>query len=224
MKVTERLYQSIIPLWESYMEHPFVKGIADGTLPVEKFQFYMIQDHLYLMQYAKVFALGVLKSTEEADMRCFARLIEDTLNTENAVHQSYLKRLGISREMIANAQPSIVTDSYTNYMIAISEKGGLGELMTAVLSCSWSYKLIGDWMEKCPGAREHEFYSTWVNMYMSEGYRSANDLMIEMVDRFTEGYTEKQIQELEHILYVCSEYEYMFWDMAWNEKMREVEI
>ncbi|MDO4175467.1 MAG: thiaminase II, partial [Eubacteriales bacterium] len=162
MKVSQRLYNSIIDLWEKYNEHPFVKGIADGTLPIEKFQFFMIQDHLYLMQYAKVFAIGVLKSKSETDMRLFADLISDTLNTENAVHQSYLRRLGISKEMIAGAKPSIVTDSYTNYMIAIAEKEGLGELMAAVLSCSWSYKLIGDFMEKIPAAKEHPFYGDWV--------------------------------------------------------------
>ena len=61
MKVSERLIAKAMPIWETYFEHPFVKGIADGTLPVEKFRFYMIQDHKYLMQYAKVFALGVLK-------------------------------------------------------------------------------------------------------------------------------------------------------------------
>lgn len=222
MKVSERLYNSIIDLWDKYNEHPFVKGLADGTLPLEKFQFFMIQDHLYLMQYAKVFALGVLKAKNESDMRLFSDLIAATLDTENALHQDYLRRLNISQEMIAQAKPSIVTDSYTNYMIAIAEKEGLGELMAAVLSCSWSYKLIGDFMEKFPGATEQEFYGEWVNMYISDGYRSANQLMIDMVDRLTEGYTEQQIQNLEHIVYVCSQYEYMFWDMAWNEKMVEV--
>ena len=222
MKVSERLYNSIIDLWDKYNEHPFVKGLADGTLPLEKFQFFMIQDHLYLMQYAKVFALGVLKAKNESDMRLFSSLIASTLDTENALHQDYLRRLNISQEMIAQAKPSIVTDSYTNYMIAIAEKEGLGELMAAVLSCSWSYKLIGDFMEKFPGATEQEFYGEWVNMYISDGYRSSNQLMIDMVDRLTEGYTEQQIQNLEHIVYVCSQYEYMFWDMAWNEKMVEV--
>ena len=222
MKVSERLYNSIIDLWDKYNEHPFVKGLADGTLPLAKFQFFMIQDHLYLMQYAKVFALGVLKAKNESDMRLFSSLIAATLDTENALHQDYLRRLNISQEMIAQAKPSIVTDSYTNYMIAIAEKEGLGELMAAVLSCSWSYKLIGDFMEKFPGATEQEFYGEWVNMYISDGYRSSNQLMIDMVDRLTEGYTEQQIQNLEHIVYVCSQYEYMFWDMAWNEKMVEV--
>ena len=206
MKVSERLYNSIIDLWDKYNEHPFVKGLADGTLPLEKFQFFMIQDHLYLMQYAKVFALGVLKAKNESDMRLFSSLIAATLDTENALHQDYLRRLNISQEMIAQAKPSIVTDSYTNYMIAIAEKEGLGELMAAVLSCSWSYKLIGDFMEKFPGATEQEFYGEWVNMYISDGYRSSNQLMIDMVDRLTEGYTEQQMSTLEFWASICTEY------------------
>ena len=45
MKTTQRLLQAALPIWESYYTHPFVSGIGDGSLPVEKFQFYMIQDH-----------------------------------------------------------------------------------------------------------------------------------------------------------------------------------
>ncbi len=223
MKVSDRLYASVKSIWDQYYTHPFVKGISDGTLPIENFQFYMIQDHKYLMQYAKVFALGVVKATEESDMRLFSNLIVATLDTENAVHQSYLKRLGISKEMIEQTPPSIVTDSYTNYMISIASKQGLAELMTAVLACSWTYKLIGDFMETVPGAKEHAFYGTWVSMYMSDEYRASNDLMIEMVDRYTENYTEEQLKNLEHIINVCSQYEYMFWDMAWEKKLIEVE-
>jgi len=219
MKVTERLYSKVKDIWESYNEHPFVKGISDGTLPIDKFQFYMIQDHLYLLQYAKVFALGVIKADKESDMRIFAGLIKDTLDTENAVHQSYLKRLGITREMIDSAERSLVNESYTNYMISIAFKEGLAELATTVLACSWSYKLIGDFMETIPGSKDHEFYGHWINTYTSEGYRACNDLMMELVDRLTENYTEEQLQRLEKIIIDCSRYEYMFWDMAWNKEM-----
>ena len=127
LKVSERLYRKAWPIWESYFDHPFVKGIADGTLPVFKFQFYMIQDHKYLMQYAKVFALGLIRSVEESDMRTFSSLITATLDTENAVHQSYLGKLGISREMIDSTPMCMNNESYTNYMISIGFKGGLAE-------------------------------------------------------------------------------------------------
>ena len=219
MKVSDRLRLKVNDIWESYNEHPFVKGIAYGTLPVDNFRFYMLQDHLYLMQYAKVFALGVIKAEKESDMRIFADLIKATLDTENAVHQDYLKRLGITKEMVDNAEKSLVTESYTNYMISISFKEGLAELAATVLACSWSYKLIGDFMETIPGSKDHEFYGHWINTYTSKEFRDCNDVMIDLVDRLTENYTEKQIENLEKILVDCSRYEYMFWDMAWNKEM-----
>lgn len=218
MKVSERLYQAALPIWESYYTHPFVQGIADGTLPHEKFRFYMIQDHKYLMQYAKVFALGVIRATQESDMREFGNLITATLDTENAVHQNYLARFGITREVIEHTPMCLNNESYTNYMISIGFKGGLAEISAAVLACSWSYKLIGDYIESnYPESKNHPFYANWVNTYTSQSYRDSNDDMINMCDRFTEGYTEEQIQELEHIVRICSEYEYQFWDMAWTE-------
>lgn len=217
MKVTERLLQTALPIWESYYTHPFVSGIADGTLPVDKFQFYMIQDHKYLMQYAKVFALGVIKAEKESDMRLFSDLIVATLDTENAVHQSYLGQLGITKEMIEQTPMCLNNESYTNYMISISFKEGLAELATAVLACSWSYKLIGDFMETAPGSKEHPFYGNWINTYTSQSFRDCNDVMIDLVDRLAKGYTEEQLQNLERILIHCSKYEYQFWDMAWTK-------
>ncbi len=216
MKVSERLLEKALPIWESYYKHPFVDGIAHGTLPVEKFQFYMIQDHKYLMQYAKVFALGVIKASSESDMRLFSSLITATLDTENAVHQSYLAELGITREAIDSTQMCLNNESYTNYMISISFKEGLAELATAVLACSWSYKLIGDYMETVPGSMDHKFYRKWIETYTSKSFRDCNDVMIDLVDRLAANYTEEQLKNLEDIITNCSIYEYQFWDMAWT--------
>ncbi|MBR1530145.1 MAG: thiaminase II [Oscillospiraceae bacterium] len=218
MKVSERLYQAALPIWESYYTHPFVQGIADGSLEHEKFAFYMIQDHKYLLQYAKVFALGLIRAEKESDMRMFSSLITETLDTENAVHQSYLAKFGITREKIDTTPMCLNNESYTNYMISIGFKGGLAEIAAAVLACSWSYKLIGDYIEKnYPESKQDEFYANWVNTYTSEEYRSCNDDMIEMCDRFTENFSEEQIQNLENIVKICSKYEYQFWDMAWTQ-------
>ena len=67
MRLTERLYKSVEDIWMGYLEQPFVKELAEGTLDVEKFRFYMIQDYRYLLQYAKVFAFGVIK-TEDPEL------------------------------------------------------------------------------------------------------------------------------------------------------------
>ena len=217
MKVSQRLYQTALPIWESYYQHPFVQGMAHGTLPREKFQFYMIQDHKYLMQYAKVFALGVIRADRESDMRLFSTLINGTLNTENAVHKQYLKKLGVDQAGIDAAPMRLNNESYTNYMISVAFKEGLPELATVVLACAWSYKLIGDYMETIPGSRdESNFYKHWIETYISPAYREDTEVMIDFVDRLTEGYTEEQLQNLDRIITNCSVYEYQFWDMAWT--------
>ncbi len=217
MKHSDALFEKFAADWEGYNHHPFVQGMADGTLPKEKFQFFMTQDHLYLVQYAKVFALGVLKAEDEADMRLFAGLISATLDVEGALHKSYLAKLGVTNEELAAAKPTLVTESYTNYMIAVAEKGGLPEIMAAVLACSWTYKLIGDYLEQLPGAAEQEFYGPWVRQYMGEEYRSANDLMIAMFDRYTEGVDEAHLERLFDIVEACTRYEFLFWDAAWAQ-------
>ena len=95
-KVTQRLLDGSRDLWDAYLEHPFVQGIADGTLDREKFRFYMIQDYLYLIEYAKVFALGVAKAKDLESMRLFAGYVKQILDGEMDIHRGYMARLGIS--------------------------------------------------------------------------------------------------------------------------------
>ena len=215
MKVSERLFSEVKEIWDSYNTHPFVKGIADGSLPVEKFRFYMIQDHLYLMEYAKLFALGIIKSHTESDLRMFASLVTATIDTENAVHQEYLKTLGITREMIDGSKLSFVNESYTNYMLSVGFKDGLAEIATAVLSCSWSYKYIGEYV-KAHGNLKNNPYIDWINEYSSKEYSDANDEIINFIDRITKDFSETQIEYLCEIMLNCSRYEALFWDMAFN--------
>ena len=215
MKVSQRLFEKVKDIWDGYNTHPFVDELAKGTLPIEKFRFYMIQDHLYLMQYAKLFALGLIKSREEGDLRIFAKLITDTIDTENAVHRSYLESLGITREMLDNSKMSLVNESYTNYMLSVGFTDGLAEIAAAVLSCSWSYKYIGEYI-KANGKTEDNPYSSWIDEYSSESYAQSNQQIISFIDKAAQNYTEKQLKRLDEIMINCSRYEAMFWDMSYS--------
>ena len=111
MKLSNVLYESVKEIWQSYLQHPFVKGLGDGTLPEDAFRFYMLQDYLYLLEYSKVFALGVVKSKEEKLMRRFAKMVHNTLDGEMNIHKTYMKRLGISEQEIQNAKQSLANRS-----------------------------------------------------------------------------------------------------------------
>ena len=94
------------PMWEQSLACPFLQGIRDGYLPKEKFMFYMVQDYLYLKEYVKLFALGVVKSGDIPTMRYFQAYEAQILNTEMETHRSYMARIGITPEEAENAENS----------------------------------------------------------------------------------------------------------------------
>jgi len=218
MTVSQRLREAARPIWDRCLTHPFVTGIGDGTLPVEKFQYFMLQDYLYLFDYARVFALGVVKARDAALMRTFAQNVDAILGGEMKIHRAYMARLGISEEQVLAVQPALDNLSYTHYMLSVAERGGPMEIVAAILAYSWSYAEIGQALAGIPGAAEHPFYGEWIRGYASEDYTAANQALIELTDRLTAGAAEAELAYLTGIFVNCSRYELGFWDMAWETR------
>lgn len=219
MLLTEKLYKSAEKIWDSYLKHSFIKEIGLGSLELDKFKFYMIQDYLYLIEYSKVFALGILKSSNEETMRIFSSLVYSTLNDEMKVHKLYMEKLKISKEEIKNTKPSLANISYTNYMLWQGNNGDILDIITAVLSCSWSYAIIGKELNEIKNAAEHEFYGDWIKSYSSKEYINGNDKILELLNNLGSNISNEKLEKLINIFLNCSRYEYMFWDMAYNKEM-----
>ncbi|AWI04282.1 thiaminase II [Clostridium drakei] len=218
MNFSDTLYESVKDIWNSYYVHPFVRGIGEGTLDKDKFKFYMIQDYIYLLDYAKIYALGVVKAETEEVMQGFSNMVNDILNGEMNIHRSYMKRLEINSEEIKNTTASLANVSYTNYMLAVSQKGTLGDVAVSLLSCMWSYLEIGRNLSKIPGALEHKFYGEWIKGYISKEYEKETLWLLDLVNNIAKHLSEKELDRLKKIFINCSKYELMFWDMAYNKE------
>ena len=217
MTTTERLLSCTEQLWDSYLDHPFVRGIADGSLDREKFIHYMLQDYIYLIDYARVFALGVVKAGDTETMRFFASYVHQILDGEMDIHKGYMKRLGIKLSDAESVQPALDNRSYTAYMMRVAYDEGPAEIAAAILSCALSYEHIARRiLETNPDADRHPFYGEWVNGYANEDYHNANLELIALTNRLASDCTEQQLKHLEEIFIVCSRYEMAFWDMAWE--------
>ena len=216
LSVSARLRQAADPVWEQCLHHPFVTGIGDGTLDVEKFRHFMLQDYLYLFDYARVFALGVVKARDPELMRTFSQNVDAILNGEMNIHRAYMQRLGITEEQVFAVKPALDNLSYTNYMLSVAHTGGPLEIVASILACSWSYAEIGQALAQIPGAAAHPFYGEWIQGYASEDYTATNQALIELMDELAVGATEDQIAHLTDIFVNCSRYELGFWDMAWE--------
>ena len=219
LSVSARLRQAAAPIWEECLRHPFVTGIGDGTLGVEKFQYFMLQDYLYLFDYARVFALGVVKARDPKLMRTFAENVNAILGGEMNIHRAYMERLGITEDQVFAVKPALDNTSYTHYMLAVAESGGPMEIVAAILACSWSYAEIGQALAKRPGAADHPFYGEWVRGYASEDYAATNQALMALMDELAKDATEAQFDRLAEIFVNCSRYELGFWDMAWEMRV-----
>ncbi|HAX35378.1 MAG TPA: thiaminase II, partial [Tyzzerella sp.] len=111
MSLTDRLYAVAKPIWDGYLEQPFVKELGEGTLREDRFRFYMVQDYRYLLQYAKVFAMGVVKTEDEALMTRFSYMVHDTLDGEMNIHKAYMSRLGITEQEVATTKSTLTNQS-----------------------------------------------------------------------------------------------------------------
>jgi len=219
LSVSDRLHEAAAPVWEKCLGHPFVTGIGEGTLEVEKFKYFMLQDYLYLFDYAKVFALGVVKARDPQLMRTFAKNVDAVLGGEMNIHRAYMKRLGITEEQVFAVRPSLDNLSYTNYMLSVASAGTPVEIVASILACSWSYAEIGQALAKIPGAPEHPFYGEWIQGYAGEEYAATNDALIRLMNDLAKDASEEQLKYLTEIFVNCSRYELGFWDMSWEMRV-----
>lgn len=217
MSVTDRLLAETKEIWSRYDTHPFVLGLGDGSLDREKFKFYMIQDYLYLIDYAKVFALGVSKAEDTETMRYFANYLHHILDVEMDIHRGYMKRLGISLSEAENTPAAPDTALYGSYMLRAAYEYGAAEIAASILACALSYEVIAkNILKKNPDAAAHVFYGEWVEGYSNAEYAAENVKLCALTERLCEGKSEREISRIAEIFKVCSVLEERFWDMAWE--------
>ncbi|HZQ34546.1 MAG TPA: thiaminase II [Dehalococcoidia bacterium] len=201
-------------LWERAHAHPFVQGMADGSLPIESFRFYMVQDYVFLVEFCRVLALGAAKSTDLETMGRFAGLLHATLHTEMALHRAYAAKFGIDEADLAAAEPASTTHAYTRHLLHAAEAGSLGELAAALLPCQWSYAEIGQALERTAPRPLHELYGEWIAAYASPEFGALAEWLRGLVDRLGAEAGAPERERMARQFLASSRYELMFWEMA----------
>ena len=218
MKFTDVLYENTKEIWEKYYSHPFIEGITRGNLDIEKFKFYMIQDYFYLYDYAKLFALALIKTDDMKLIENFAKSIDYTINGEMEIHRSYMRKLGIDDEDLGNERKALLTTSYTSYMLNQAQRKGCDIVIISLLSCAWTYAEIAKKInEKNSDIRNHEFFGQWLTGYLSDDFQNEADFYKNFVNEFAQNITEEKQNEYIEIFKTCCIYELKFWDMAYNQ-------
>ncbi|MGL4362779.1 MAG: thiaminase II [Cellulosilyticaceae bacterium] len=218
---TDELLTNSQSIWDSYLNHPFINEIGNGTLPINKFKNYLIQDYLYLIQYAKLFAIGVLKSNTVEDLKRFKNGIDGSLEDETAVHIRYLKTFGITPLDAEQCVSHKTNISYTSYMLSVACTGDLKELMATLLPCIWSYGYIGKYLASTYSENlSTNNYADWINSYNSIEYQQSCEKWIKFMNDLTLHCSPEEKKHLSTIFKRSSAFELDFWDMAYEEEVQ----
>jgi thiaminase/transcriptional activator TenA len=206
-------------VWEAQHAHPFVRGIGDGTLAVERFAHYVRQDYLFLVEYARAFALGAARAPDLATMRRFAELAQATLGEEMELHRSFAREFAISEAELEAERPAPTTQAYTDFLVRTAALGDLGELAAALLPCMWGYAEIGQRLAAA-GAPPDERYARWIETYASPEFEELAAWCRGLVDRLGAAAGEEGRARMARAFLICSRYELAFWEMGWTLERR----
>ncbi len=215
MKLTDHLHAAAAPIWAAQREHPFVRGLADGTLEEERFKRWVFQDYRYLKEFARVFAWATARAHRLDSMAWYASVLDLTLNTEMELHRSYARRFGISREALEAEPMWPTTRAYTDFLVRTAAAGDMMELLAALLPCAWGYVDLARSLARGPRPPDPR-YADWIDQYASREFAEARDRLRDELDRLAEGITEEKEARLTELFVVSSRYEWQFWEMCWT--------
>ena len=208
--LTDQMWQSSQPIYNKTLQHPFLKGLADGTLPKARFRFYLQQDALYLRAFGQVLSSLASKAPDENWAITLNQHASEAIQVERQLHESLLKGMGPARQMAPTNY------AYTNHLLATAARGSFAEGLAAVLPCYWIYWEVGKELKR-RGSRDAD-YQRWIDQYSGEEYGKVVRQVLDMMNREGERATPAQRARLIELFTTSSRYEYLFWDMGFREE------
>lgn len=203
MSLAQALWTDNADLAASALQHPFVRGIGDGTLPREVFVGYVAQDAFFLEAFARAYALGLAHSPDRAALDAFAELLNG-VRGELGLHTSYAARWGVD---LSDVEPGTATLAYTDFVLAVAGLRGVGVTCAALTPCMRLYAHLGQSLSE----RADDTYAEWVSTYADPAFEE----LAVTLERLVDGYAQ-DTAEVREVYRRALRLELAFFDAAWR--------
>jgi thiaminase/transcriptional activator TenA len=202
--------------WECYVDHAFVRGLGDGSLPVACFRHYLTQDYLFLIHFARAYALAIYKGQSLADMRAAHDGLKAILDMEMDLHVRLCADWGLTAADLERAPESKATMAYTRYVLETGLRGDLLDLHVALSPCMLGYAEIGRRLAGKAGAlAESNPYRLWIEEYAGEGFQAAAANTRATLDELAaRSMTDARFPQILTIFRQACRLEADFWEMG----------
>lgn len=212
---TTSAWRKIAPIMERIEALPLLERLSDGTLQPEIFRHYILQDALYLKQYARCLAIVAAKAPENAQVLRFLTSAQKAITVEQGLHAGFLAQFGISAADLAAAEPSPSGFAYTNFLLSTAYHSSYAVALSAILPCFWIYWHVGEAIKSRP-AVEGNAFQAWINTYGDPQFAAGAREVIALTDMAARLASEAERAQMLDAFVRASQYEWMFWDSAWK--------
>ena len=216
--IFERLKASCAADWERYTRHDFVRQLAAGTLPEKSFRHYLIQDYLFLIHFARAWALAAFKADDLAEIRGAAAALSGIVDVEMDLHMKFCADWGLAEADMASAPEAMETTAYTRYVFERGMAGDLLDLHVALAPCIVGYGEIGAALAADPDTvMDGNPYRAWIEMYAGDEYRDIADGAVAQLDRLAAAKGgDARFEEIAATFAQATRLEEAFWQMGLN--------
>ena len=214
--LTARLWRSIEPIYAAILEHPFLAGLTDGSLPRDSFRFYVIQDAHYLREYAKALAVLAGRAHTEDAVLTLSRHAAGAIEVERSLHDSFFRDFDLSPAAVAATPLAPTTVAYTSYLLAAAHGGSYAEGLAAVLPCYWIYREVGQ--ELLRRGSPDPLYQRWIATYGGEEFDAVVREALALMAAAGADIGNAERARAEQRFVTTSRYEWLFWDAAWRRE------
>lgn len=200
--------------WAAYTKHEFVRQLGEGTLPLDAFQDYLVQDYLFLIQFARAYALAAYKSRDLADLRDAHTTLTGILD-ETALHTRLTARWGISGAELEAVPEKRATVAYTRYVLDSGMAGDLLDLHVALAPCVIGYAEIGRALAPALDRGADHPYREWIAEYAGDDYQAIARSAFDRLDRLAgDSVGAGRLADLARIFGTATRLEAAFWQQA----------
>lgn len=203
--------------WQDYVGHRFVRALGAGTLPQAGFQHFLKQDYLFLIHFARAYALAGYKSGSLAELRAAAASVSAIVDVEMPLHVEYCRGWGLSEAQMAAEPEALETMAYTRFVLERGLAGDRLDLDVALAPCVAGYgEAVALLLDHSATRREGNPYAAWMDAYAGAEYQSLVATCIDNLDRqgMARG-AEARYPDLLATFIAATRLETAFWDMGW---------
>ena len=211
---TDTLWTSIEPVYAAILRHPFIAGLTDGSLARERFEFYAVQDALYLREFARALAIAAAHAPKDDWIVMLSEHAAGALRVERSLHEGFFREFNLTPQAVSATPLAPTNLAYTHYLLGVAYGSPFHEALSALLPCYWIYWQVGKQLTRA--GSPNALYAKWIETYGSDAFGAIVAAVLQATNEVAAQVGDAERAAMRRHFGTTSRYEWMFWDMGYR--------